>query len=149
MNQPQANEDSRRVDAAEAVVSELAAFCEQHGAPCFVGWPENILREYLWFHAVNGSLLYVRDTTGAIAGLAVGWQCREQNIGRHWQTHDPKGTVFYFDNLVCSQPGALGRIVRAFRRRFPSWKSLKLHANRRHRGIIRYRRQFIDRLERL
>jgi len=131
---------------AEALLEELIAFCRDQGAPCFVGWPENILREYLLFHHANGSLAFVRRA-GRVIGLAVGWQCNGTELEKHWQTWNWAGDTFLFSQVVCAEPGALKILVREFQTRVPFWRHLTLVARRFKRGkLVTYPAKFIERM---
>lgn len=128
-------------------LGQLVAFCRAHGAPCFVAWPENILREYLCFHAEHGSLAVVRRA-GEVVGMAVGWQCAEREIERHWQVTDPAGDAFYFAHAVVTDGGAWRLLVAELGRRIPNWTALKLWARRGPKGLRRYQARMLARLAR-
>lgn len=133
-------------NAHEALLADLVAFCRDEGRPCFVGWPENILSEYLLFHHGNGSLVFTRQD-GRIVGLAVGWQCNESEMERHWTPWNYAGDTFLFSQLVCRAPGALQSLVHAFQQRVPYWRHLNLKARRYKRGkLVTYPVSFIERL---
>jgi len=136
---------------AAAVLAELVAFCRDEGAPCFTGWPEDLLRDYLAFHSENGSLAFVRapGVGRPIIGLAIGWQCHRDELEQHWYPWNPAGDTFLFSQLVCTRPGALRSLVRNFQTRVPHWSQLRLVARRRKRGrIVTYPARFIERLSR-
>lgn len=122
--------------AAAAILDELAEFVRVHGAPCFLGWPRELLDDYFVFHAENGSLAYVRDPIAQnVIGLAIGWQCTSRNLERHWMPWEYRGDIFLFSQVVCAKRGALAALVEEFKRRVPYWRRLKLMARRRRKGL--------------
>ena len=122
---PEAGRDTRELDV-------LVAYCQMHGAPCFVGWPPEILQRYLCFHAEHGSLAVVKTPDGAVVGMSVGWQCRVAELERRWHVTDPDGDCFYFAHLIVTHRTAMALITQEWPRRIPSWPSLKLFARRAH-----------------
>ena len=140
--------------AAAARPGELAAllaFCRAHGAPCFVHWPDNILAEYLCFHARHGSLATVRAfnpqlSTLNFIGLAVGWQCHEAELERHWYVTNPAGDAFYFAHCIATEPRAVAALIEEWKRRIPAWPLLKLYARRGAKGLTRYPHRLLQRL---
>jgi hypothetical protein len=147
---------------SERQLRKLAAFCMTPlAAPCFKDWPEDTIVDYLAFHAMNGSLAFVRSEgaggqvghpkgwtpNGAahgvhplgcpIIGLAIGWQRRSDAPHASWEKQDPNGDEFYFEQLVAATPDALRSLVLNFEQRWPQWRTLKLKAHRRNR-IVHY-----------
>jgi hypothetical protein len=110
------------------LMAGILAFCRKHGCPSLQEWPESILVEYLLFHFRNGNGVFVAD--GEVSGLAVGWQCSETNLEKHWQASDPSGTCFYFAQLAVTNREALKRIMYEFTIRVPHWSRLRLFARR-------------------
>lgn len=137
----------------DTILGELVDFCHDQGTPCFAAWPKELLAEYLEFHAGNNSLGYVREPScragngGKVIGLAIGWQCRSDELEQHWQRNNPEGDVFLFSQIVCRAPGALRSLAVEFIKRYPHWPALKLMARRYKRGrLVVYPARLIERL---
>ena len=126
-------------------LNELVRFVRAHGAPCFVNWPESVLRDYLFFHAGQGTLVLIRRGS-AITGIGIGWQCFEHEIEQHWLPTHRDGDTFYFAHLIASEPAAVAGVVAEFRKRWPEWRALKLFA-RRHNRVVRYTHALLEQLE--
>lgn len=136
----------QQATSAEALLGEVLAFCRQHGPKCGVSnWPDWCSREYLAFHALNNSLALVRRN-GRVVGMAIGWQCREDELEKHWVVTNPLGDCFYFANLVASERNALPELIRIFITRIPAWRGLRLFANRRGK-LIPYTVRHLQRLD--
>jgi len=114
-----------------AILASLMEFCRQHGSPCFEGWTDLKLRDYLEWHGFNHALWWTRFE-GEIVGLAVGWRCHREMAEEGWRVHDPTGKCFYVAHLVTSKPGAARSLSLAWQNAFPDWKQLKL-LMRRHK----------------
>jgi len=111
-------------------------FLHAHGAPCFVGWPDNLLRAWLHFHTTHGTCLVVHDS-GQIEGLAIAWQCARADLEKHWHVDDPTGDCLYIAQFVARTPSARRALIAAGMERWPAWRWLKLHGRRAHKGLCR------------
>src|SRR5690242_6373188 len=112
-----------------AMLQALAEYCQAHGRVSYRNWSPETLRDYLAFHCAQRTFAYVQ-TCGQIAGTGVLWQCDEREIraaaatGKlffNWQATNPQGDSIFLADFVCTVPGALAALVRAFMARFPTW----------------------------
>ena len=115
-------------------ICDVIDFCRRNDTRglCFSGWPRNILEIYFRFHHNNGSLCLVEDA-GVLVGVAVGFQCDEDRLDRHWEPFDRGGDSFYVSDLVCVSKKAMASCVDELEKRVPNWRELKLFAFRHGR----------------
>lgn len=128
-----------------ALADRWLAFIRQHGAPCFVDWPDSIVHQWLDWHVANESLLVVHQQ-GEILGLFTGWQCFEAELERHWTADNPRGDCFYFSHCIATSPAAFSELIRAFNERWPHWRRLKLFWRRAGHGLVPVKPEIIIRL---
>lgn len=122
-------------------LSEAAyEFCRQK--KLFAGWTPETLRDYLAFHAAQGTLFLVQ-TAGQVRGVAIAWRDSERRIwqaachGRHifaWQRTDPAGDAIFLAEVVADRTATLAALARQLMAAHPD------HAHKRNwtlrRGVL-------------
>lgn len=138
----------------DTLLEECLAFARAHGAPCFLRWPDSILREYLLFHAEHGSLILSREGgrergegRGTLTGLLVAWQCRRDDLETHWLVTDPAGDCLYFAQAIAPTPAGLAALCAAAKERWPGWERLQCFSRRTGR-LTRYTTRALQHLHR-
>ena len=133
------------IDQGTELETRWLEFIRQHGAPCFVGWPDDIVRQWLRWHAQNRSLLVIHQA-GEILALMTGWQCFEAELEQHWYADNPRGDCFYFSHAIATSPAAFADLIIAFNERWPHWRRLNLYWRRAGKGLISVPPQTISKL---
>jgi hypothetical protein len=126
-------------------VGRWLAFVRAHGHPCFTGWPDNIVIQWLRWHAHNRSLIVICQGE-EILGLATGWQCFVNELEQHWYADNPRGDCFYISHAIATSPAALADLLVAFNERWPHWRALKIYWRRAGKGLISVPPQTISKL---
>jgi len=127
------------MSAAQTTISPLArwvAFCRAHGEPCFTGWPEEFLAQWLRFHAGQRTLIVINQGDEILA-LGVAWQCRRAELEQHWHADDPEGECIILSQAVATSRESRRELIGQFNLRWPNWRNLEVYARRGHKGLVR------------
>lgn len=107
-------------------IKDIVDFCRSDKAgPCFKGWPENILTEWVMFHVEHGSLIYVTDDQERITGMCVAVRCDENEIEKHWVPSRNDGEIVYISDFIASNPHVFSAVANAICKKNPDWQGLR------------------------
>lgn len=143
----QAAETAALPDQGAVLMDALVRYCLTAGPPwCYRGWPPSLLKNYLLFHLLNGTLAWAGVGTKGlnIIGCGVAWQCWENDIrlserlgvnAFQWKATDPRADSLFFADFICSAPGMMTCLINEFEKRFPHWRALKWFTYRKGRLV--------------
>lgn len=126
--------------AQAVLISELAAFARAHGSGVYGNFSPEVMRDFLAFHARQGSLRFTRDGFGRVCGLGVAWRVRSEKLLEavqwrrpvfDWAGDDPEGDVLWIGNVIASERAMLKGMLLGLFERFPDWPRLRIFTFRK------------------
>jgi len=110
-------------------------FIRAAGRPCMEQWSEASIREYLGFHADQGTLM-VLGRNLEICGLSVVWLGKEGSLEEYWAPNDKHGDSAYVAHWIATDRAASRLMSKVWRETIPQWTRLKIYMRRAHRGLV-------------
>lgn len=126
--------------AAEALLTELVDFCQNHGQPCYEGWSRKQLEDYILFHMRQGTFAWARSGD-RVVGCGIVWQDHLSHVRIRVDDNQhplngpsqPTGDCLFLGEWICRNRAVQRVLALHFEKRFPSWQSLKLVTTRHGR----------------
>lgn len=149
MEKEETRQRAAQLASPEEMLVMVVLYCLTAGPPwSYREWPPKVLKEYLAFHALHGTLAWTANIvpgpggreTLEVNGCGVAWQTNEDWIrerhrkGQHvfdWRPTDAAGDSLFLADFISSEPSGLKRLLGELERRHPDWKGLKYFTYRK------------------